>query len=528
MILKITDWLHRLRSESKSVAATFSTIYGPDDSLHREKLNLLHQSLQAFGEALGFDRPVFLLRAPARVNLMGVHVDHQGGYTNYVVVDRDLFTVVSPQEDDRVVVRNYDGQRYRGREFSISQEIPPRQRGDWLSFIEKYPITPGDWVNYIKAGSLVLQDQFADRSLRGMKLLIHGDIPPSAGLSSSAALVLLTAMAIQRVNGLDIPPQEMIELCGQGEWFVGTRAGAGDHAAMVFGKRGQVMHTRFFPLQVDFSPLPAGYRMVICQSYREASKSAGAKDIFNERIASYRIGVLLIKKFFPQLAVKVERIGDLNLRNLSLTELAIFQLLQKLPNCITRQEIRKLLPDREEELKSVFQSHREPREGYRVREVCLFGVAECHRSARFKEVLRKGDLADIGEMMFISHDGDRRWKFASDGSKVPWYNDYSDESFERLVRQMAGREEFLHTLPGGYRCSCEELDELVDLARSVEGVVGASLTGGGLGGCMVILVKEANAQRLLEVLSKNFYEKHWLPVGCRVHESVNGAGPIDF
>ena len=58
-----------------------------------------------------------------------------------------------------------------------------------------------------------------------------------------------------------------------------------------------------------------------------------------------------------------------------------------------RDEIRRLLPEREQDVERLMRSHAEPQEGYRLRQVVAYGVAECIRSAMVEDLLNRGDLA---------------------------------------------------------------------------------------------------------------------------------------
>jgi len=80
-----------------------------------------------------------------------------------------------------------------------------------------------------------------------MDCAVTGDIPVAAGLSSSSAVLVAVAHAAVAINDFDLEPRQFVDLCGEGEWFVGSRGGAADHAAIRFGRRGSIAHVRFFP-----------------------------------------------------------------------------------------------------------------------------------------------------------------------------------------------------------------------------------------------------------------------------------------
>ena len=162
-----------------------------------------------------------------------------------------------------------------------------------------------------------LQKKFSTVQLRGADIIVHGNIPIAAGLSSSSALVVATAETMVAVNRLDVFPAQLVDLCGEGEWFVGTRGGSADHAAIKLGQKGKVVKVTFFGFAVQEAVLfPDDYVLVVCDSGIKAQKTANARDQFNHRVACYRIGLRLIHKLFPQYAPLVHHLRDVNVRTL--------------------------------------------------------------------------------------------------------------------------------------------------------------------------------------------------------------------
>jgi N-acetylgalactosamine kinase len=470
--------------------------------------------IKNFSQVYGTDKDTIVVRVPSRINLMGVHVEHRGGCVNYMSINREAFFVVQKRDDDIVALHDVD-EKFGPRDFSIEVELPYGKRGDWMNYIQNVKIQRGDWVNYVKAGVLAIQNKFKDKKIQGMNVLVDSSIPIGAGLSSSSSLVVGSALAVNELNGLNISREELVELCGRGEWYVGTRGGFGDHAAMLFGRKGFVLHTRFFPFRKEFVPFPEDYRVVMCNSLVVAPKSGSAKNKFNEKVASYEIALMLIKKKYPEKAAGFVHLRDV----LQEDEIWIYEMLKKLPQSITRKELLKELPGKKGELEVFFSTHDDPPSGYGVRKVCLFGLAECKRGEICIAFLQNGEIEKFGELMYISHDGDRIARFDNRGGRTGWDNTVSDEFLDKLI---AARTE-LHLQPGGYGCSCEELDYLVDLARQVPGVVGAGLTGAGLGGCILVLVKKDSVDYLMDAMVKRYYCARGLPVGCEVCVSAPGA-----
>ena len=84
-----------------------------------------------------------IARAPGRINLMGRHVDHRGGLTNFLAIDRETVAVVGLREDDDVLAVHTQPTRFKPVRFSISEMIGKFAWSDWLNYINS------DWVRSI-------------------------------------------------------------------------------------------------------------------------------------------------------------------------------------------------------------------------------------------------------------------------------------------------------------------------------------------------------------------------------------------
>jgi N-acetylgalactosamine kinase len=285
----VSVWDNLLSSPSTAARKEFNHWYGGEIPWQR-----FRDTLAAFAGRYGSDRPTAIVRSPGRINLMGRHIDHQGGTVNVMAVNREIVLVAAPRNDDVVSLANMDGFNFCSQSFRISDLVSNLNWDDWQKVIDGPRLqrllegARGDWANYVKAAILRLQEQFRDRRLRGLDIMVSGDIPMGAGLSSSSALVVAAAEVVRLFNRLPVSPRRLVSLCGEGEWFVGTRGGAADHAAIRTSRYGQISRFGFFPFrmlgQVPFSPELC---LVIAHSGSKAAKSADVRDIYNQRVASY-------------------------------------------------------------------------------------------------------------------------------------------------------------------------------------------------------------------------------------------------
>lgn len=529
----VSEWMRAVEMRDRSLMHQLRQTYGGDDTVVEAKrqrlLSLLQLHLQRFG-----DEPVVVARAPGRVNIMGRHIDHQGGHVNMMAIDRDLHVVVGLRPDRRVILQNLQANRFPPREFLLDDLLPGYQPGAWVQFVNSVPVLEaataarGDWAQYVKAVCARLQAHYADYVLPGFHLTADGDIPIGAGLSSSSALVVATMEALLHLNRFELSAEQFVELCGEAEWYVGTRGGAGDHAAMKFAQRDQVVSMSFFPFRVVGSvPFPTGYRFLVCYSHQQARKTAGARDQFNHRVACYTLGREWLKHTFPHLAPRIEHLRDVNPERLGISLAELYRLLQHLPEVIERQRLLERLPV--ERIASALSTHDEKLDRYPLRSVVMFGLAECERSRRTTRALQEGQVEQFARWMNCSHDGDRVARWSPDGQTYqPFAADCSDHALQRLaaLAEAGSPDADLVWQPGAYACSTPEIDWMVDRARQVQGVLGAQILGAGLGGCILVLAREEAVEAVQRALVEGYYAPRSLEPEMFVCAPVAGSSVI--
>jgi galactokinase len=223
--------------------------------------------LQAlFEENFGSPDGTHLVRAPGRVNLIGEHTDYNGLPVLPIALPQDIAILFRPRFDSQVRMVDTRAE-FGSSRFELQVEIPPSPTGEW--------------VNYVKAAGQALTARFG--LLRGADAVISGEVPRDAGLSSSSAMVVASALMIARANGLDIDRLELMDMLARGEHYVGTRGGGMDQAICMGGERQKALKIDFFPLRLEAIPIPEDWRFVVAHSLVVAQKTGDALEKYNAR-----------------------------------------------------------------------------------------------------------------------------------------------------------------------------------------------------------------------------------------------------
>jgi galactokinase len=292
---------------------------------------------ERFQRSYGIRPKIF--RAPGRVNLIGEHTDYNDGFVMPAAIEFYTWVAVSPRTD-RILHVHSD--RFE-ETIDLSLDAlagPPRKH----------------WSDYIRGVAAVIQA--AGHTLSGANLVIHGQVPLGAGLSSSASLEVATALALMSVSNLELPSQEMALNCQRAEHeYAGTRCGIMDQFIAIFGRAGHALMLDCRSLEYNLLPIPPDVRIVICNSMVKHELAAGE---YNQRRADCESGVNILRRHLSNV---------LALRDVTPADLERHK--NELPEPVYRR--------------------------------CRHVIGENQRVLAAANALQSGDLARFGQLMHESH-----------------------------------------------------------------------------------------------------------------------------
>jgi len=282
-----------------------------------------------------------VVRSPGRINIIGEHTDYNGGFVMPAAIDKAIYLGVSKREDNEVHLYAED---FKQTHTANLATLEPSKKG---------------WPNYI----LGVADQLQKRGYKigGFNLYIDGDVPPGAGLSSSAAVECATAFALDQLFSLSISKLDIALIAQKAEHtFAGVNCGIMDQFASAFGKKDQAivldcrsMDYRYVPLQLK------GYKLVLLNTNVKHSLSESA---YNKRREACEQGVAWVKEGHPN----VETLRDVDLEMLD--------------------------------------EYVKPKDAD-VYTKCKFIVGEIARLIKAADHLEQGNLKELGALMFETHKG---------------------------------------------------------------------------------------------------------------------------
>ena len=222
-------------------------------------LELKNEFTKLYGEG---DTRVF--HSPGRVNLIGEHIDYNGGYVFPCALDFGTYAIVRKRRDNVVNLASTNF------ELKVSVQV------DEIIYKEE-----DDWANYPKGVMKVMLD--SGYKLGGMDILISGDIPNGAGLSSSASLELLIGVIVNKLfNESSIDQVELVKIGQKAEnTFVGVNCGIMDQFAVGMGKKDKAILLNCGTLDYSYANVELGdYSLVIMNTNKRRALNESK---YNER-----------------------------------------------------------------------------------------------------------------------------------------------------------------------------------------------------------------------------------------------------
>ena len=357
--------------------------------------DILIQNTTAFFEKSFGTKPEKIVLSPGRINIIGEHIDYNDGYVLPAAIDKVICFALEKNNSKKSKIIAID----LNEEFEID-------------LTQEVKLNDIVWTNYIRGVIKQLKDN--DFSFEGFNCVFSSNIPVGSGLSSFAALECGMIFGIQQLFDLKIEKVDIALLGQKAEHWVGINCGIMDQFSSVLGLENKV-------IQLDCNTLDYHYHNADFKDYSLVLFDSNVKhSLFTSEYNTRRIeceqGLSIIKSHFPE--VKSFR------------------------NCTEEQ----LLSIQDKIDETVFK---------RVHYV----VKEINRVIKACEALDKGNIEELGQLLFETH----------------------------------------HGLSQEYEVSCAELDMLVDTAKADNAIIGSRLMGGGFGGCTINLIKKGHEN---EVKSK--------------------------
>ncbi len=445
-----------------------------DANMHASANALRKKFLDAYGEGPG---EIHIFFAPGRVNLIGEHIDYNGGYVLPVALSLGIYAAVRyagthPHQANIVHLASVNEP---GKvSVDLSEEILFEAARGWANYplgviqqLQQHNWSGVGWR--LDRGCSLGPPRNTAKHLRGCQILYWGNLPVGAGLSSSAAIEVLTGYLMLYPSMKDrfdsIQQVWLAQLCQKAEnEFIKVQCGIMDQFAVAMGKRNQAVLLDCVSLDCRYVPVELGdYSLVIMNTNKRRSLRESR---YNRRRAECEeaLGVIRIHGC----CVDVE-----NLAQATLEQLEVLRQTIGIPNATGVPEA----PEDSEAPDFMLARHStDPVLVRRARHV----LTENQRTIQAGEFLSQGDILGFGRLMTESHNSLRY--------------DYEVTGFE--------------------------LDAIVEAALSQDCCAGARMTGAGFGGCAIALVRTYSLDGFKQAVGKEYF----LKTGLRAEFYVSSAG----
>ncbi len=248
-------------------------------------MNLREKVTEKFRERFGYD-PVYIVRAPGRVNLLGEHVDYNDGFVLPIAIDRATWLAFSPSQTPRttlVAVDLSEEVSFTPKTLSAKTDTAGRSLPSWAL----YP-----------AGVMwaLGETQLNTPALHGV---YTSDVPQGSGLSSSASVEMAFALAWQTLGGWFLSPMERALLGQKAEnQYVGVNCGIMDQFASACGEEDRLLFLDCRSLEWRTLPLPKGVAIVIADTTMRRTLTSGE---YNSRRVDCEEAVRILGTYLPNI-----------------------------------------------------------------------------------------------------------------------------------------------------------------------------------------------------------------------------------
>ncbi len=252
--------------------------------------------LEKFFEKYGNrnEKPV-LFFSPGRVNLIGEHTDYNGGFVFPCALNYGTY----------LFVRKIRGNKLRFSTLNFNNDEETEISGLFVNTGKK-------WINY----PLGVINEFLKKGIKieGLEMLYYGDVPNSAGLSSSASIEMVTAVALNELFSGGLSMLEMVKLSQKAEnEFVGMNCGIMDQFAVGFGKKDHAIFLNCDTLKYENVPVILTDCSLIITN---TNKRRGLTDSkYNERRAECDRAVELLQAYKT-----IRNLSELGINDIPLLE----------------------------------------------------------------------------------------------------------------------------------------------------------------------------------------------------------------
>ena len=295
-------------------------------------------------------KPDVVAYAPGRIEVLGNHTDYNEGYVFSAAIDKGTFFAVSKSEDDKVTLVALDmDETY---ETTLGEVKKVASGATWAN----YPLGTFNWLFVGKPTA----------AGKGFKAVFGGNIPLGAGLSSSAALEMATALALQKIYGTTFGKTELAKIGQKAEHtFAGCPCGLLDQASSMYGQAGALVKSDFRTNEFEAVPMGDGVAFMRVKSNAKHALVDGA-------YASRRQACEDAAKHFASV-LKGRKIT--HLRDVTMAEWVLY-----------RGGL-----------------------GETTAKRAVHPIGEDERVIQGAALLEKGDLAGFGALMYDSHESSRNW-----------------------------------------------------------------------------------------------------------------------